>query len=85
MHNPAAVQKNETQNLIWDFDIKTHHQTSGRRPELIVIINKKKKKKRTNKIVEFAVQAHLRIRLKESDKKDKYFELGRELKKIYGT
>ena len=39
------------------------------------------KKKRTCKIVDFAVPADHRINLKESEKKDKYLDLVRELKK----
>ena len=39
------------------------------------------KKKRICKIVDFAVPANHRIKLKESEKKDKYPDLARELKK----
>ena len=39
-------------------------------------------KKRTCKIVDFDVPADHRIKLKESEKKDKYFDLARELKNI---
>ena len=42
------------------------------------MINKKKK---TCKIVDFAVPADQRIKLKEFEKKDKYLDLARELKK----
>ena len=44
---------------------------------------KKKKKKRTCKIVDFAVPADHRIKLKECEKKDKYLDLARELKKLW--
>ena len=40
-------------------------------------------KKRTCKIVDFAVPADHRIKLKECEKKDKYFDLARELKKLW--
>ena len=43
----------------------------------MMIINKKK---RTSKIVDFAVPADHRIKLKECEKKDKYLDLARELK-----
>ena len=43
MHNPEPVLKNDTQKLLWDFDIQTDHLISARRPDLI-IINKKKKR-----------------------------------------
>ena len=45
--------------------------------------NNQQQKKRTCKIVDFAVPADHRIKLKESEKKDKYLELARELKKLW--
>ena len=42
----------------------------------------KKRKKITSKIVDFAVPADLRVKLKESEKKDKYLDLVWELKLI---
>ena len=80
MHNLAAVLENDTHKLLWDFDLQTEQLISVRRTDLIQI----NKKKRTCKIVDFAVPADHRIKLKESEKKDKYFNLARELK-IYGT
>ena len=46
---------------------------------IMIIINNKK---RICKIVDFAVPADHRIKLKECEKKDKYFDLARELKKL---
>ena len=45
--------------------------------------NQQKKKKRTCKIVDFAVPADHRIKLKECEKKDKYLDLAKELKKLW--
>ena len=42
----------------------------------------KKKKKKIWKTVDFAVPADYRIKLKEREKRDKYLDLARELKKI---
>ena len=81
MHNPAPVLENDTHKLLWDFDTYGS-PISARRPDLI-IINKRKKKKRICKIVDFAVPADHRIKLKECEKKDKYLDLARELKKMY--
>ena len=53
------------------------HLVSARRPDLIII----NKKKRTYKIVDFAVPADHRIKLKECEEKDKNLDLARELKK----
>ena len=79
MHNQLSVSENDTHKLLWDFDVQTDHLISARRPDLIVI--NKEKKKRTCKIVDFAVQADHRIKLIECEKKDKYLDLARELKK----
>ena len=79
MHNPAPVLKNATHKLLWDFNIQTDHLIPARRLHLIII----NKKKRTCKIVVFAVPADNRIKLKECEKKDKYLDLARELKKLW--
>ena len=81
MHNPEPVLENYTHKFLWDFNIQTDHLIPARRPDLI-IINKKKKMK-ICKIVDFAVPADHRIIQKESEKKDKYLNLARELKKLW--
>ena len=79
MHNPVPVLANDTHKLLWDFDIHTDHLISATRPNLIII----NKKKRICKIVNFAVPADHRIKLRECEKKDKYLDLARELKKLW--
>ena len=79
MHNPATVLENDTHKLLWDFNIHMDHLISSRSPDLMII----NKKKRTCEIVDFAVSADHRIKLKECEKKDKYFELARELKQLW--
>ena len=79
MHNPAPVLENDSHKLPWDFNIQNDHLIPARRPDLIII----NKRKRICKIVKFAVQADHRINLKESEKKDKYLDLARELKKLW--
>ena len=78
MYNPAPILENDTHKLLWHFDVKTDHLISARRPNLIIINNKK----RICKIVDFVVPADHRIKLKEYEKKDKYLDLVRELKKL---
>ena len=80
MHNPALVLENDTDKLLWDFDIPTDHPISARSPDLIII---NKKKKRICKIVDFADPVDHKIKLKECEKKDKYLEPARELKKLW--
>ena len=83
MHNRATVQENDTHKRLWDFDIQMDHLISARRPDLIIINKKKKKKKKKIcKIVDFAVPADHRIKLKECEKRDKYHDLVRELKNL---
>ena len=79
MHHPAPVLENDSHKLLWDFNIRTDHLIPARRPDLIII----NKRKRICKIVDSAVPADHRINLKESEKKDKYFDLARELKKLW--
>ena len=75
MHSPAPVLENVTHKLLWDFDIQTDHLISARKPDLIIINNKKRE------YAKFPVPADHRIKLKECEKKDKYLDLAKELKK----
>ena len=78
IHNPAPVLENNTYKLILDFYIHTDHLIPARRPDLRIIKKKKKKrKKRICKIVDFAVPADHRIKLKECEKNGKYLDIAR--------
>ena len=79
MHNPAPVLENAMHKLLWDFNIQNGSPNPGQKQDLIII----NKKKRTCKIVDFAVPADHKIKLKECEKKDKYLDLARELKKLW--
>ena len=79
MQNPAPVLENDSHKLLWDFNIQTDHLIPARRPGLIII----NKRERICKIVDFAFPADHRINLKESEKKDKYLDLARELRKLW--
>ena len=80
MHNPAPVLENDSHKLLWDLNMHTDHLIPARKPDLIIINNKKK---RICKIVDFALPADHRINLKECEKKDKYLDLDRKLKKLW--
>ena len=58
-----------------DFEIETDRLILARRSNL-QIVNKKEN---------LAVPAYSRVKLKESEKRDKYLDLARELKKKYGS
>ena len=47
--------------------------------------NNQQKKKKICKVVDFAVPADHRIKLKESEKRDKYLDFARELKKLWNV
>ena len=79
MHNSEPVLDDNTHKLLWDFYIHTDHLISARIPDLMII----NEKKRTWKIVNFAVPADHRIKLKECEKNDKYLDLARKLKKLW--
>ena len=64
MRNQESIQEIETHKILWDFEIQTDHLISARRPDLMIV----KKKKRTCRIVDFAVPADHRVKLKKKRK-----------------
>ena len=80
MHNPESIQENETHKVLWDFEIQKDHQISARQPDLDIV----NKKQRTCQIMDFAVLANHRVKLKEGEKRDKFLDIARE-QKNYGT
>ena len=78
LHNPESTLENETHKLLRDFEIQTDHLILTKRSDLAIAKKKKKKKMRTCQIVDFAVPAYDRVKLKESEKKDRYLGLARE-------
>ena len=77
MHNRSSVLENDIYKLLWVIDIQKDHLISARRLRLIII----NLKKSICKIVDFTVQAYHRIKFKKYEKKHKYLDLARELKK----
>ena len=78
MHNLALFLESDTHKFLWDFHIHRSPNLSQKtRPY------NNQQKKRICKIVDFAVPADHRIKLKECEKKDKYLDLARELKKLW--
>ena len=82
MNNPESVKKMRCTKSIRILRYKTDPLISARRPVQVKFSKKKNKKKteRTCRIVNFAVSADDRVKVKESEKKDKYLDLTRELK-----
>ena len=79
MHNPVPVLEKDTLKILWDFGIQTDRLISARSPRPY----NNQQKKKICKIVDFAVLADHRIKLKECEKRDKYLDLARELKKLW--
>ena len=79
MDNPEFVLENKTNKLFCDFVIEADHLISARGSDLVIDNNKKKK--RTGWKVDFVISPDNRVKLKESEKRDKYLNLARELKK----
>ena len=82
MHNPAPVQENDTHKLLWDADIQTDYLISAKRPDLIII--NIKKEDLTN--CRLSCPSWALNKTEDYEKKDKYLDIARELKKKkYGT
>ena len=73
MHKPESVVEKETHKILCDFEIQTHHQIANRNPVLQII------KKRICSIVDIAVPADYRVKIKESEKRETYLDLAKKL------
>ena len=79
MYNAESVLVNEIHKLFGNFETQTDHLILARWLDLKII----NKKERTCRIVDFAVLGDHKVELKEFEKKDKYFDLVMELKKLW--
>ena len=71
-HWPESILEYEKHRIIWDFVIETDHLNSARRPDLVIV----NKRKSTYWMVD--IPADDRVKIKESEKRDKYLDLDRE-------
>ena len=78
MHKPELVQEIEMHKILLDFVIKTDSLILARKPDLVLII----KKKRTCRLMNFANPADDIVEIKEREKRNKYLDLARELRKL---
>ena len=81
MHNPVSVIESDTHKLRWDFGIQTDNLISARKPDLIEINNNQKKKKKNLQNCGLFCCSWPQNKTEKSEKKDKYLDLARELKK----
>ena len=75
MHNPEFVQENEIHNLISDFEIQGDNSFLASWTDLIIVNN--------FPIVDFAIPTDHRVKLKEIEKKEMYYDFARQLKKLW--
>ena len=61
LNNPESVLENKMLKLCWDFELLTDHLILARQPDV--------------EIVNFAILADYRVKLKDCEKKDKYLDL----------
>ena len=77
MHKPEFILEIETYKVLLDFEMQKDHFISIRRQYLEII-----KKQQNLQIVDFAVLTDHRVKIKDNEKKDKYIDLARVLKKL---
>ena len=78
MRKPKSVQENEMNKILSDINSSPNHD---QKTTPCYNLQKKKKKKKKKTIADFAVPANHRVKIKESENKDKYFNFAREQKK----
>ena len=72
--NPLSVVENEVLNLLWDFEISNGMPYLDQTTRL----SNSQQKQRTNRSVDFGVQADLEVKLTEVEKRENYIDLARE-------
>ena len=77
MHKLEPVLENETHKILCDFEIKTDHLILSRKPDPVLFNDRK----RDYHFVDFVVGADHKVKIKVSEKIDKYLVFTRELKK----
>ena len=82
MYHPPHVLENNTQKLLWDFEMQTDHLISARRPDL-KIINKKKKKENPQNCRLCCLGWPQNKTWKNVKREISTLELARELKKLW--
>ena len=79
-HQPERVVENESFKILWDMSIQCDHIIAARKPDIVVV------EKENNKviIVDIASPWDHRVHEKEGEKLEKYQELKREIKNLWG-
>ena len=75
IHELKSILENEAHKILFDFEIQTDLTHSRLEDQILWLLTK---------MVDFAVPADQKVKIKENEKRDKFFDLARELKR-YGT
>ena len=67
--------------MLWDFSIRTDHDIEARRPDLLII----DKKAKNCQILHVAIPDDGRVRAKKEEKVEKYQDLAREIRMMWGV
>ena len=80
MNNSESILVNETNKILWDFQMQPDQLISTKRQDLL-IVNKKQKEKEPAEL--WTLPLGHRVKLKESEMKDQSLDLAWGLKKIW--
>ena len=83
IHKPESILENETNKILWDFEMQTGKLILTRWV-FLVIINKKKNKQTLPNSELYCLRGPQR-KIKENEKRDKYLDFARRLKKQRNT
>ena len=80
-HVPDSVLENEDYKMLWDFSVRTDHEIEARRPDLLII----DKSEKNCQIIDVTIPEDGRVGAKEDEKVEKYQDLAREVRKMWGV
>ena len=67
--------------MLCDFSVRKGHEIEARRPDLLII----DKNEKNCQIIDVAIREDGRVRVKEDEKVEKYQDLAREVRKMWGV
>ena len=87
MHKTESLRENETHKILWDFEnkritsqqIRSSDNNNKNKRER----ERERERERTGHTVDFTFLADNKVKIKESEKRDKYLNLSRELRKLW--
>ena len=80
-HQAEPVLESDDVKILWDFNIHTDRVIEARRPDIVVV----DKVNSETMIIDIAVPGDFRVKMKESEKIEKYQDLALELTRVWKT